>query len=380
MESPVVSVAMVLRNMQRFVGESVESILNQSFRDFEFVIVDFGSTDESRAIVSRYQANDRRIKLHVIPPCGLSEARNASCFLAQGKYVALMDADDIAFPNRLERQVAYLDQHPEIALLGSAIRCIGPSGESRFLRSFPMTDGEIRSALQHSTAIQQTTVMMRREILGIVKGYRRAFALAEDYDLWLRVIEHFQVANLPEPLVHYRIHPGQISVQRLRQEVMCWIAARAAAQIRARGGADPLWETEEITPDVLTLLGVTQVDFAQALATAYFDWMNAMLQASNDEAVLHLVADLLELSRLAKIDRSMLSEACLNVAQIQFKRGAYLASIGSTARAVSIRPVVVGRPFKKLVRRAASFLSCRHGSKADPARVESPQDGTPVND
>jgi hypothetical protein len=125
---------------------------------------------------------------------------------------------------------------------------------------------------------------------------------------------------------------------------------------------------------------VTQVDFAQALATAYFDWMNAMLQASNDEAVLHLVADLLELSRLAKIDRSMLSEACLNVAQIQFKRGAYLASIGSTARAVSIRPVVVGRPFKKLVRRAASFLSCRHGSKADPARVESPQDGTPVND
>jgi hypothetical protein len=354
MDAPVVSVAMVVRNMERFVGEAIESILNQSFRDFEFVIVDFGSTDNSPAIVSRYQANDRRIKLHVIPPCSLPEARNASCYLAQGRYLALMDADDIAFPDRLERQVAHLDQHPEITLLGSAIRCIGPSGTARFLRSFPVTDGEIRSALERSTAIHQTTVMMRREILGVIKGYRKAFTLAEDYDLWLRVVEHYKVVNLPEPLAYYRIHPGQVSVQKLRQEVICWMAARAAAQIRAKGGVDPLWETDEITPEVLTLLGVTQTAIAQTLATAYFDWMNAMLQASNDDAVLHLVADLLELSHSATIDRSMLSEACLNVAQIQFKRGAFLAAIESTARAIRIRPVVVGRPVKKLLHLALS--------------------------
>jgi glycosyltransferase involved in cell wall biosynthesis len=375
MEPPVVSVAMVVCNMQRFIGESMESILNQSFRDFEFVIVDFGSTDNSRAIISGYQAKDSRIKLHVIPPCGLSEARNASCFLAQGKYIALMDADDVAFPDRLERQVAFLDQHAEIALLGSAIRCMGASGEAPFVRSFPLTDGEVRSALERGVVLQQTTVMMRREAFGVVKGYRRAFPLAEDYDLWLRVIEHFQVANLPEPLVDYRIHPGQISVQRLRQEVMCWIAARAAAQIRAKGGVDPLWEIEEITPETLTLLGVTQTAFAQALATAYFDWMNAMLQVRNDDAVLQLVADLRELSRSAKIDRFLLSEACLNVAQIQFKRGSYLAGLGSTARAVCTRPVIAGRPVKKLLKRAVDVIARRNPGKAAPARVGTAHDG-----
>jgi len=346
---PAVSVAMVVRNMDRFVGEAMESILNQSFRDFEFVIVDFGSTDHSRPIISGLQAKDSRIKLHLIPPCSLPEARNASVFLAQGKYIALMDADDVAFPHRLERQVAYLNQHPDIALLGGAIQCTGPNGTPRFLRSFPLTDGEIRAALARGTALHQTTVMMRREVPGVVKGYRKAFALAEDYDLWLRVIEHFQVANLPEPLVYYRIHSGQVSVQKLRQEMMCWMAARAAAQIRAEGRADPLWEVAEITPDVLTLLGVTPAAFAQALAIAYFDWMNAMWQASNDDAVLQLIDELLELSRSDRVDSVILSEACLRAARVHYRRGAFLASIGSTARAIRIRPVVLGRPIKKLL-------------------------------
>ena len=373
MESPVVSVAMVVRNMQRFVGEAIESILNQSFRDFEFVIVDFGSTDLSRSIISRYQAQDGRLKLHVIPPCRLPEARNASCFLSQGRYVALMDADDIAFPDRLERQVAYLDQHPEIALVGGAIECTSSSGLARFTRHFPLADAEIRVALKSSTALHQTTVMMRREVFHAVKGYRNAFALAEDYDLWLRVVEHFSVANLADPVVYYRIHPGQVSVQKLRQEVMCWLAAREAAQIRARGGFDPLWQIEEITPEVLARLGVTRAAVAQALAAAYFDWMNAMLQASNDDGVLRLMDELLELSRSDGVDSVILSEACLKVARVHYRRGAVMDSFRSTARAVRIRPLVVGRPFKKFMRRALSIVSSRGDGKADPARVESPQ-------
>jgi glycosyltransferase involved in cell wall biosynthesis len=248
MESPVISVAMVVRNMERYVAESIESILSQTFADFEFNIVDFGSTDRSQAIVSRYQTEDSRLKLQVIPPCSLPEARNASCSFARGRYIAVMDADDVALPDRLARQVGYLEQHSEIALLGGAIECTNPSGAPRFTRNFPLTDVEIRAALAHGTALHQTTVMMRRDVLDVAGGYRRAFALSEDYDLWLRVIEHFQVANLPEPVVRYRVHPGQVSVRRLRHEVMCWMAARAAAQIRASGMADPLWQTEEITP------------------------------------------------------------------------------------------------------------------------------------
>jgi len=357
MDSPLVSVTMVVRNMERYVGEAIESVLNQTFRGFELIIVDFGSTDRSKSIISRCSASDSRIKLHAIPPCSLPEARNASCFLAGGRYIALMDADDVAFPNRLERQVAYLEHYPEIALLGGAIECTNSCGLPRFTRNFPLTDAEIRAALSHETALHQTTVIMRREVLDVVKGYRRAFTLAEDYDLWLRIAEHFRMANLADPVVYYRIHPEQVSVRKLREEVMCWMAARAAALVRAGGGVDPLWQIDEITPEVLAFLGVKQVALTQALTKAYCDWMNAMLQASNDEAVLRLIEDLLELPRSASFSSTIASNACLTAARIYYKRRAFLASISSTARAIRIRPVVVGRPIKNLLDHARSVLA-----------------------
>src|SRR5580704_9505554 len=100
MNEPVVSVVMVVCNVDRFLAEAVESILAQTFREFEFVIVDFGSSDKSKEIVSKYAAKDERIKQHEIAHCGLAEARNAGCFLARGKYIAVMDADDMALPER----------------------------------------------------------------------------------------------------------------------------------------------------------------------------------------------------------------------------------------------------------------------------------------
>ena len=95
MTEPVVSVVLVVCNVERFLGEAIESILRQTFREFEFIIVDFGSTDKSKEIVSSYAAKDVRVRLHEIPLCGLAEARNAGCFLARGKYIAIVDADDV---------------------------------------------------------------------------------------------------------------------------------------------------------------------------------------------------------------------------------------------------------------------------------------------
>ena len=368
MHSPAVSVAMVVRNMERFVGEAVESILNQTYRDFEFIIVDFGSIDQSRAIISSYQAQDRRVRLEVVSPCSLPEARNASCGFARGRYIALMDADDVSFPERLERQVAYLEKHPEVALLGSAIKCTGPSGAPRFTRDFPLTDADIREALTRGTVLHQTTVMFRREVLDVVKGYRKAFPLAEDYDLWLRVIEHFQVANLPEPLVYYRIHSGQVSVQKLRHEITCSVAARAAAKIRASGGVDPLWEAEDITPAVLARLGVDSETLIQALATGFCDWMNAMLQVSNDEAALRLIDDLLELPRASSVSSAILSNACLDAARLHYRRRSYVACLNYTAKAIRVRPWVVGRPAKRVLDSALAALT--HNGRA---RAGAPQ-------
>ena len=96
MNKPLISVVMVICNVDRFLAEAIESILAQSFRDFEFIIVDFGSADNSKAIASHYAAEDTRIKFHEIPHCGLAEARNAGCALAQARYIAIMDADDVS--------------------------------------------------------------------------------------------------------------------------------------------------------------------------------------------------------------------------------------------------------------------------------------------
>ncbi len=96
---------MVMCNVDRFLAESIESILGQTFRDFEFIIVDFGSTDKSKAIASSYATKDSRIRFHEIPNCGLAEARNVSCSLARGRYIAIMDADDVSVPDRLMLQI-----------------------------------------------------------------------------------------------------------------------------------------------------------------------------------------------------------------------------------------------------------------------------------
>ena len=356
MSIPTVSVAMVVCNMEPYVGESIESILNQSFRDFEFVIVDFGSTDNTAAIVAKYRSGDGRIRFHTVPSCGLAEARNASCFLARGRYIALMDADDVAFPDRLERQVDFLEKHPEIGLVGGALECIGPAGSPRYIREYFSTDAKIRESLRHGNAFAQNTILMRKEVMTEVKGYRKAFAVGEDYDLWLRIAERYQVANLREPVVCYRLHSDQVGVRKLRHEVMNCLAAQAAARQRAQGGADTLGDVTAITPEVLESLGVSRAALTQALAQAYGDRINTMLQVANDDVVLSLAGELVELARSGPVNHSILSSACLSAARIQFKRGAYLAALRSTLRAGRARPVIIGRPVKNLVRRGLAAL------------------------
>src|SRR5215469_14839317 len=142
---PLVSVVMVVRNVDRFLAEAIESILSQSFADFEFVILDFGSTDRSKAIASSYAARDHRIRLHEVPACGLAEARNAVCFLAQGQYIAIQDADDISMPDRLLWQVEFAESHPDIGLLGGAYQWVDIQAKPLFTLNVPTEDREIKS-------------------------------------------------------------------------------------------------------------------------------------------------------------------------------------------------------------------------------------------
>jgi glycosyltransferase involved in cell wall biosynthesis len=133
MQNPLISVVMVVCNADRFLAEAIESILSQTFSEFEFIIVDFGSTDKSRSIISSYATRDRRVKFHTMSNCALPEARNAGCFLAQGQYIAIMDADDVSVRDRLKWEFEFMEEHPESTQ--QAGRCVSITCRLRTTKS-----------------------------------------------------------------------------------------------------------------------------------------------------------------------------------------------------------------------------------------------------
>lgn len=171
MSQPLVSVTMVTRNVEHFLQEAIESVLGQTFRDFEFIVVDFGSTDNSKSIVSNYAAADRRIRFHEIPHCGLAEARNEACSRAQGKCIAIMDADDVYLPNRLLWEVKFMEAHPEVGVTGGAVECINAAGRVSTTWSNPTENRMIQQAFSERCPLCQPTVLMRRDAFVGVGGY-----------------------------------------------------------------------------------------------------------------------------------------------------------------------------------------------------------------
>jgi Glycosyl transferase family 2 len=350
MSNPLVSVVMVVCNVERFLAEAIESILGQTFLDFEFVIVDFGSTDNSKGIVSRYMAGDSRVKHYSIPSCGLAEARNASCRLARGQYLAIMDADDVAVSDRLARQVAFMETHAEVSVLGGAVEWIDTTGKALIKWVNPLGDEDIQRALLERCPLWQPTVLMRREAFMLIGGYRAAFAPAEDYDLWLRMAERFHMANLDEVLLRYRIHPYQVSMRKRRQQTLGVLGARVSSSARRSGRSDPLESVNEITPTVLAALGVSRATMQNELARERGKWIRNMCMAGEYSVTLEAALEALR-SDLEYVERRHISDLHVIVAWLYWKQKRFLAGCGAVGRAVATRPVVVGRPMKCLLRR-----------------------------
>lgn len=343
METPLVSVAMVACNVERFLAEAIESILNQTFRDFEFIIVDFGSTDGSQPIVRRYQEKDQRIQFHVIPHCNLSEARNACCFRARGKYLALLDADDVALPDRLALQVNYLDRHPQVAILGGAHELIDEAGRRVGSVAGLAGDREVRNALRTGSPFCVSTVTMRAEEFRAAGGYRRAFAdTAEDYDLWQRMMERCRAAKLGEVVARYRLHTGQIGSLKLRQLSLGHCVARASAALRSQGRADPLNSVDSITPELLAGLGVTEEEVENQLLASYYIRVLNSLRANIGKSILPLVDGMLEVLARSKCVRdSVAAETWFTAARVYWHRGNVTGACAAVTRAVLTYPASV---------------------------------------
>jgi hypothetical protein len=233
--SPRVSVVMAVRDGERFVGDAIGSLRNQTLVDFELIVVDDGSVDATPRIVETLAAQDDRIHLQVRPHAGYPEALNVGWQLADSEYVGVLDADDLAEPGRLERQLGFLDQHPEVGVVGGALLLITADGRPFYIAAYPEAPEDTRHALRSRSPLGHTCVLMRRAVLEEVGGYRSQFPLAEDYDLWLRISERHALANVPDIVGRYRVHGGNGSITGIRQQAASMTAARAGAIARNPG-------------------------------------------------------------------------------------------------------------------------------------------------
>ena len=211
---PSISVLMPVYNAERYLGEAIESVLGQGFGDFEFLIVDDGSTDGSLAAIRRYTAGDPRVRLTSRANTGHIVALNEMLAAARGEFVARMDADDVALPGRFEHQVAFLREHPDVVCVGGAFQMIDEAG--RYLTTIYPPEGDDRIqelALQGHCPINHPSAMFRREAAIAVGSYREEMlACPEDLDLWLRLGEVGRLANLSRPVLKYRQHNQSLSV------------------------------------------------------------------------------------------------------------------------------------------------------------------------
>lgn len=219
MTTPTISVLMPVYNAQRFLKRAIESVLAQTFTNFELLIINDGSTDKSVSIIESFQ--DPRIRLvHNQKNSGVIHTLNMGILLAQGKYIARMDADDICFPERFEKQVSYLELHPETAVLASRIIQINADEDelSHWDMDFKvLTREQIYIASAKANCIAHPSVMMRRAIAQIYL-YNKKQKGSEDWDLWMRLLSDGQhIDKLPQYLLKYRIHNSSVTAIHNRE-------------------------------------------------------------------------------------------------------------------------------------------------------------------
>jgi glycosyltransferase involved in cell wall biosynthesis len=241
---PAISVVISVYNGAHFLEEALISIENQTFTDFEIIVIDDGSTDETASILSRRAKLDSRYRILSQPNMGQVPSLNRGVQSARASLIARMDADDIAEPERLAQQVRHLNENPSVALLGTAIRLINADGNILKLITYPSNSESISTALQIGNAFAHPSVIIKKEAILRVGCYREAFKPAEDYDLWLRINEIYEVANLTTALLRYRLHGDNLSVRQERLQRLAAYLARACAISRKSKKPEPIKNLE----------------------------------------------------------------------------------------------------------------------------------------
>ena len=230
MNNPKISVLMSAYNSEQYIAEAIESILNQTFSDFEFIIINDGSTDDTSAIIKGFENKDKRIRfIDNKVNQGISAVANFGLSIACGEYIARMDSDDISHPERFEKQVAYMDSHPECGVLSASYHMFG---DVDHITVHPEYVGALD--LLVGCYVANPVAMIRKSVMDKYNFvYDKNYICAEDYDLWARMVRVTEIHNLPDVLLEYRWHKTNISkscseiqaenVKRIRQGILDYL-------------------------------------------------------------------------------------------------------------------------------------------------------------
>lgn len=215
MSRPRVSILMPVYNREAFLRPAIDSIRAQTFGDFELILIDDGSTDGSPEVMDEAASQDRRIVVWRQENAGISTALNRGLDLARGELLARMDSDDLSAPDRLERQVRFLDHHPSVGIVGTNFQWMAAEGELGEVAVMPETDLAIRWASLTRCPFAHPTIMIRREVM-VEHGLRYCpeWDVVEDFELYPRILKHTSGANLADVLHYLRVHPGSICQSR----------------------------------------------------------------------------------------------------------------------------------------------------------------------
>lgn len=214
--NPLISVVMSVYNGEKYLAEAIESILNQTYKNFEFIIVNDGSKDNSIEIIKSYMNQDNRIVLIDRENKGLPYSLNEGISIAKGEYIARMDADDISLPMRFKKQIDYMQKN-ELDVCGSYIELFGNNIKERIIKN-PLNNDDIRFSLLFFSSLAHPTVVFKKEVFKKVK-YNIEYKVAQDYQLWCDIVNaSFKIGNIPEVLLNYREHEAQASIEKFKRQ------------------------------------------------------------------------------------------------------------------------------------------------------------------
>ena len=206
-----ISVVMPVYNAEKYLKQAIESVLEQSFKDFEFIVIDDGSTDKSLDILRDYEIKDGRVKVYLNKQnLGVIDTLNYGVKLAQGEYIARMDADDISYPERFEKQLKYM-QDESLVACGTWAEGIDISGNKTRDMEYPPITDKIRTFTLFHDPFIHPSVMFQKDVFEKVGGYKKTFRHIEDYELWTRIVFKYKTGNIPETLLKYRFHGNQMT-------------------------------------------------------------------------------------------------------------------------------------------------------------------------